>query len=55
MDTAEIIVTLSGAALIGFVVWYFFLAARRPTAAPAPDTTTSPETPPRSALEPGRD
>ncbi len=28
MDAAEIIVTAAGLALAGFVVWYFFLAAR---------------------------
>lgn len=26
MDTTEIIVTLAGLALAGFVVWYFFLS-----------------------------
>lgn len=29
MDTTEIIVTLAGLALAGFVVWYFFLSTRQ--------------------------
>ena len=33
MDTAEIIVTLSGLALAAFVVWYFFFSARQTASA----------------------
>lgn len=33
MDTAEIIVTLVGVALAGFVLWYFFFAPRQTASA----------------------
>ncbi|SMB83657.1 conserved hypothetical protein [Hymenobacter roseosalivarius DSM 11622] len=33
MDTAEIIVTVVGLALAGFVVWYFFFSARQTASA----------------------
>ena len=33
MDPAEIIVTLGGLALAGFVVWYFFFSARQTASA----------------------
>ncbi|RSK37208.1 cupredoxin domain-containing protein [Hymenobacter metallilatus] len=33
MDTTEIIVTLAGLALAGFVVWYFFFSARQTVSA----------------------
>ncbi|MBF9238651.1 cupredoxin domain-containing protein [Hymenobacter sp. BT683] len=33
MDTAEIIVTLTGLALVAFVVWYFFFSARQTASA----------------------
>jgi plastocyanin domain-containing protein len=33
MDTAEIIVTLLGVALAGFVLWYFFFAPRQTASA----------------------
>ncbi|WP_400192709.1 cupredoxin domain-containing protein [Hymenobacter sp. B81] len=33
MDSAEIIVSLSGLALAGLVIWYFFFPARQPVSA----------------------
>ena len=33
MDTTEIIVTLTGLALSGFVIWYFFFSARQTASA----------------------